>query len=126
MSREQRDHVRIDQLLTMGSPLGQAYMQKRLHGHAEKGIDRYPNNIHRWTNLSAIGDLTAIDPVLSNDFREMVDLGLVDEIHDLEVRNYFRLDGTINTHAEYGYLVNEDTARIVAHWWREQRHQCAT
>jgi hypothetical protein len=126
MSREQRDDVCIDRFLTMGSPLGQTYMQKRIHGHAEKGADRYPTNIRRWTNLAAIGDLTAIDPVLANDFSEMVDQGLVEELRDMEVRNYFRLDGAINTHAEYGYLVNEVTARTVARWWREQRHQSET
>ena len=49
----------------------------------------------------------------------MVDVGLVEYIEDRVVHNYFRLDGELNVHAEYGYLVNEATARIVGNWWRE-------
>jgi hypothetical protein len=123
LSRAQRDHVSVDRLLTMGSPLGQNYMQNRIKGHAETGAERYPTNIRRWTNLSAVGDLTAVDPVLANDFGEMVVLELVDELVDAEVHNYFRLDGELNVHAEYGYLVNASTARVVVDWWRAQRHQ---
>lgn len=123
MSRNERDHAGIDLLLTMGSPLGQNYMQKRIMGHAESGADRYPSNIRRWINLAAIGDLTAIDPVLANDFREMIETGLVDELRDIELHNYFRLHGELNVHAEYGYLVNAATARVVSDWWRKQRHE---
>lgn len=123
MSREKSEHVVIDRFLTMGSPLGQNYMQKRIHGHAESGLQRYPSNISRWTNLSAVGDLTAVNPVLGNEFGEMVAAGLVDELQDIMVHNYFRLDGELNVHAEYGYLVNAETARVVVDWWREQRRQ---
>ncbi len=56
------DHVEVDLLLTMGSPLGQDYIQKRVKGHAASGPRRYPTNIRRWMNLAAVGDLTAIDP----------------------------------------------------------------
>lgn len=113
-----RDHVLVDLFLTMGSPLGQRYMQKRLKGHAASGANRYPHNIRHWKNLSAVGDLTAIDPRLLNDFREPLELGLVESFEDAELHNYFRLEGALNVHAEYGYLVNEVTARTVAAWWR--------
>ena len=110
--------VAVDLLLTMGSPLGQRYIQRRLEGHDETGMLRYPNNIRRWINLSAVGDLTAIDPLLADDFAVMIDQGLVDSIEDREIFNYFRLDGHLNVHAEYGYLVNAVTAGIVYDWWR--------
>jgi hypothetical protein len=123
MAYNERDHVRVDLLLTMGSPLGQRYIQRRLQGFAEDGERRYPNNIQRWTNLAAVGDLTAIDPVLGDDFGEMVELGLVDAVDDHELLNYFRLDGELNVHSEYGYLANDVTARIVIDWWRSFRSQ---
>jgi len=110
--------VRIDEFVTMGSPLGQRFIQKRLHGSDRHGADRYPGNIRRWVNLAAAGDLTAIDPTLANDFAEMLALGLVESIRDETVHNWFRLDGELNVPAEYGYLANEATARIVADWWR--------
>lgn len=123
MANNERDHVRVDLLLTMGSPLGQRYIQRRLQGFSEDGERRYPNNIQRWTNLSAVGDLTAIDLDLADDFSEMVELGLVDAVDDHELLNYFRLDGELNVHSEYGYLANDVTARIVIDWWRSFRPQ---
>ena len=118
MSRNDSDDAVVNLLLTMGSPLGQRYMQKRIMGHDLTGRQRYPANIGHWTNLAAVGDLTAIDPRLRNDFGEMLELGLVESFEDKAIYNYFRLDGVLNVHAEYGYLVNEETARTVANWWR--------
>jgi len=118
LSHENDDSVDVDLLLTMGSPLGQRFMQKRIRGHNRKGRERYPQNIHRWTNLTAVGDLTAIEPWLARSFAEMFELGLVDSIEDQQLLNYFRLDGELNVHAEYGYLVNEKTAHTIAKWWR--------
>lgn len=120
LSHSHGNPVEIDLLMTMGSPLGQRFMQRRLRGHGSKGRDRYPANIRRWKNFTAVGDLTAIDPELANDFGEMVQLGLVESIDDEIVFNYFRLNGVLNVHAEYGYLVNEKTAHSIATWWRGQ------
>ena len=120
MSASGRDHLRLDMLLTMGSPLGQRYMQKRLKGADERGYARYPNNIRHWKNLSAVGDLTALDPVLADDFEEMLELGLLESFTDDFLLSWFRLDGSLNVHAEYGYLVHEKTARTIAEWWRGQ------
>ena len=122
MSRANREALRIDLFLTMGSPLGQRYIQKRLKGFDESGTRRYPDNIRRWTNLSSVGDLTAIDPLLRDDFGAMIELGLVDTIDDREVYNWFRFNGRLNTHSEYGYLVNPETARIISDWWRSVRN----
>jgi len=119
MSHNNRDHVLVDLLLTMGSPLGQRYLQKRIKGSTASGTERYPNNIRHWKNLSAVGDLTAIDPWLSNDFREVLHLDLVESFEDALLYNHFRLDGALNVHSEYGYLVNELTARTVSAWWRD-------
>jgi hypothetical protein len=118
MSHGSRDHLRLDMLLTMGSPLGQNYMRKRLKGAGQPGYARYPTNIGRWKNLAAIGDLTALDRRLSDDFDGMLELGLLDEFEDERLLNWFRLEGQLNVHAEYGYLVNEKTARTIVEWWR--------
>jgi len=112
------DHVAVDLFLTLGSPLGQHYIQRRLQGGAESGASRFVSGLRRWVNLTAVGDLTAIDPDLADDFAEMVDLGMVESIDDHVLHNYFRLDGALNVHAEYGYLANDVTARLVSDWWR--------
>jgi hypothetical protein len=121
MSHGERDELRVDLLLTMGSPLGQNYLQRRILGHDRSGPARYPANIGRWINLSAVGDMTAVDPYLKSDFGEMLELGLIDGIEDIEIFNFYRHDGELNVHAEYGYLVNKVTAAAVADWWRQQR-----
>ncbi len=118
LSHTQGNPVQIDLFLTMGSPLGQRFVQKSLSGQDRVGKDRYPANIRRWKNLTAVGDLTAIDPWLANDFGDMVSLGLVSAIDDEYLFNYFRLDGELNVHSEYGYLVSEKTAHTIARWWR--------
>jgi hypothetical protein len=118
LSHSHGNPVSIDLFLTMGSPLGQRFMQRKINGHDQSGVARYPRNIRRWKNLTAIGDLTAIDPWLANDFGEMLELGLLESIDDEDIFNFFRLDGELNVHAEYGYLSNEKTALTIAAWWR--------
>ncbi len=118
LSHSNGNAVKIDLLLTMGSPLGQDFMQRKLKGYDGRGVERYPLNIRNWKNLTAVGDLTAVDPTLANDYGEMLELGLLESIDDEGLFNYFRLDGELNVHSEYGYLANEKTALTVAKWWR--------
>jgi hypothetical protein len=44
----------------------------------------------------------------------------VQAIDDISTYNYYRLDGKLNVHAEYGYLVNVAAGRVIADWWRRQ------
>ncbi len=119
LTHEPAEEVRIDLMLTTGSPLGQRLIQQRLKGFRKQGVERFPGNIRRWINIAAIGELTAIDTTLNNDFGEMIRLGLVEDIEDLETYNYYRMNGVLNVHAEYGYLVNEVAATVLRDWWRE-------
>ena len=119
LSHEPAEEVRIDLMLTTGSPLGQRLIQQRLKGFRKQGVERFPGNIRRWINIAAIGELTAIDTILNNDFGEMIRLGLVEDIEDLETYNYYRMNGVLNVHAEYGYLVHEVAANVIRDWWRE-------
>lgn len=119
MSHEDDDHTRLHTLLTMGSPLGQRFIQRRLLGHDRIGHGRFPNNVTYWKNLSARGDLTSVDPRLVNDFGDMLSLGLVDRLDDEEIFNWYRVNDTLNVHAEYGYMTNPVTARVVADWWKD-------
>ena len=101
--------------------LGQRFVQRRLLGYTEPGERNCPSGIRRWINLAAVGDLTAVDPELADDFAAMVGCGLVESVEDQRLFNWFRLDGVLNVHAEYGYLVNPVTAEIVADWWKSVR-----
>jgi len=113
--------ARVSLFLTLGSPLGQYYIQHRVLGHGLDGRAKYPDVIDRWVNVAAVGELTALDRTVADDYAEMVELGLVDSIEDVETYNWFRDGQALNVHAEYGYLANPDVTRYVAEWWRAQR-----
>lgn len=106
--------------LTLGSPMGLHYIQRRLLGmnHGEK--KSYPGLIRRWINLSAEGDVTALNQKFSDSFRDMLKLGLVESIEDHchGIYNFFRSDAGLNCHRSYGYLVNPAVGSIIADWWK--------
>ena len=119
LSRRQHSDLRVDQFLTLGSPLGLNFMRHRLLGAREKGPLQYPDNIRRWVNLAAVGDLTALDRTFADDYREMLQLGLVESISDRgDLTNYFRGADGLNVHRCYGYMINPHTATAIADWWQ--------
>ncbi|MEM8981676.1 MAG: hypothetical protein AAGC71_01525 [Pseudomonadota bacterium] len=112
-------HVAL--FLTIGSPLGQNVIQRNLKGSREKGRRRYPGNIEHWVNISAVGELTALDHRFADDYDEMMRFGLVKSLTDARVYSHYRQDGKLLVHSEYGYLLATETARairdfLVAHW----------
>ncbi|HEX6928166.1 MAG TPA: hypothetical protein VF267_02880 [Gammaproteobacteria bacterium] len=115
---------KIDTWLTLGSPLGMRFVKTRLLGHEHVGTTRYPGCIREWINVSAVGDETALDARLRDDFHEMIDLGLVEKISDHlgRIYNHYRDDNGLNSHRIYGYLVNPVVGQLVSEWWyRQQR-----
>lgn len=112
---------KVDLYLTLGSPLGMHYVRRRLLGTNASDARRFPGNIHRWINIAAVGDLTALDEGIEDDFRPMMTRGHSLVIHDEYegVYNYFRNEEGLNVHRSYGYLVNPIVGRAIAKWWRE-------
>jgi hypothetical protein len=109
----------IDLFLTLGSPLGTRYIQRRLMGAESSGAARYPRGIRRWHNLAAVGGLTALGHRFASDFAEMQRLSLVAGISDrTDLRNPFRNAEGLNVHKCYGYFVNAATGEAIARWWR--------
>lgn len=109
-----------DCFLTIGSPLGMHYVQRRLIGLAHCRPRIYPQNIRRWVNIAARGDLVALDPGLADDFSGMVRSGGVESITDMNtgVYNYYRDGHGLNVHKSYGYLVNPHVAGVITDWWK--------
>jgi len=111
---------KIDMFLTLGSPLGMNYVQRRLCGHDHQGAKRYPTIIRHWVNIASVGDVTALDRALADDFHGMLDLDLVETIEDHceGIYNFFRNDQGLNCHRSYGYLVNPVVGKVIADWWQ--------
>lgn len=118
---------KVDMFLTLGSPLGMRFVKSRLLGQHHIGATKYPGCIREWVNVSAVGDITALDERLSDDFHEMIDLGLVDDISDHlgRIYNHYRSDEGLNPHHIYGYLVNPAVGQLVSEWWYRQRRETA-
>ena len=55
ISQDSSNPCKLDALLTLGTPLGQNLIRHRLIGASAEGPRRYPGNIHRWINVSAVG-----------------------------------------------------------------------
>ncbi|MCW8900742.1 MAG: GPI inositol-deacylase [Gammaproteobacteria bacterium] len=119
LSHDEKILTKVDLFLTLGSPLGMNYVQKRLKGHEYTAEKKYPANIQRWVNIAGEGDITALDRCFADDFSEMKDLHLIDDIEDhcKGIYNFFRNEEGLNTHRSYGYLVNPAVGKVIADWW---------
>ncbi len=106
--------------LTLGSPMGLHYIQRRLLGMNNHGEKSYPGLIRHWLNFSAEGDVTALNQNLKESFQPKLELGLVKSIEDHchGIYNYFRSDEGLNCHRSYGYLVSPAVGSIIADWWK--------
>ncbi len=121
LSREEGAKGKID-FLTLGSPLGMLYVQRRLLGISGNGVKSYPDQIRRWINLSAEGDVAALNRNLHESFHAMLEQGLVESIEDHShgIYNFFRSAEGLNCHRSYGYLVNPAVGSIIADWWKRR------
>jgi len=119
LSQLERNPGRVDLFVTIGSPLGMHYVQRQLLGYPDR-VPTYPENIRRWVNIAAHGDLTALDPEVRGHFRALLDRNLVESITDVHdgVYNFFRNKKGLNVHRSYGYLVERHVADVIANWWR--------
>jgi hypothetical protein len=106
--------------LTLGSPMGLHYVQRRLLGMNDHGKESYPDLIRRWINFSAEGDVTALNQNIKESFHAMLELGLVESIEDHchGIYNYFRSDEGLNCHRSYGYMVSPAVGSVIADWWK--------
>ena len=118
LGRKEGYQGKIDMFLTLGSPLGMRFVQHRLVDATVGNGIKYPNNIRQWLNISAMGDLTALDQYLAGDFENMVNRGLTESIRDehRDIYNYFVGAQGLNVHRSYGYLVNEKVGAAIATW----------
>jgi hypothetical protein len=119
LSHEENLHGKVD-FLTIGSPLGMHYVQRRLLGIKGQQNPSYPKLIQHWINLSSEGDIIALERNFHSAFEAMLKQKLVRSIEDHShgIYNYFRSDDGLNCHRSYGYLVNPAFGSIIANWWK--------
>ncbi len=111
---------KIDTWLTLGSPLGDSMVRRRLLGAGSKGRERFPINVMTWHNVSAEDDYLCHDNTLADDYKEMLKQRQVSSIRDYRIYNLTVRYGKSNPHSSVGYLMHPKTAQIVADWIANQ------
>lgn len=110
---------KIDLWLTLGAPLGDSMVRKRILGARRKGVTKYPSNVVSWHNVSAEDDFVSHDNTLADDYKEMLKLKLVSCIRDYRIYNMAVRYGKSNPHSSLGYLAHPRTAQIIADWLQQ-------
>ncbi len=97
--------------ITMGSPLGDEDIKKRLKGAKASQERKHPLNINKWFNVASKDDYIAHDKNISNDFKNM-------NVAKNDIRNYNLAinNEKSNPHFETGYLISPEIVEIVAEW----------
>jgi len=116
------DAWKVDLFMSLGSPLGSRFVRRRRLGAGQTDLARYPTGIRRWVNIAADGDHIALNRRMGEDYRRMLDLGLVENItdHCSGVQNTFVDEDGWNPHRSYGYLCSPVTGGEIVAWLRNQ------
>ncbi len=106
-------------LITLGSPLGDENVKRELKGKNSTGLRKYPHNINSWINISAEDDYVCHDNKLSNDFQDMIELGLIKNIEEISpIYNLTVRNGKSNPHSSIGYLISPEFIQLLERWLR--------
>jgi len=114
--KAQYGQAKVDTWLTLGAPLGDRNIRKRLMGAKEAAGLRFPTNVISWHNVSAEDDYTCHDNTLADDFHPMLDQRVVSAVKDYHICNLAVRYGKSNPHSSVGYYIHPRVARIVVDW----------
>jgi len=115
---EKYKDAKIDTWVTLGAPLGDNSIRKRLLG-ADREPVSYPTNVITWHNVSAEDDYTCHDNTLADDFKIMVQQRVVSTVHDHHVYNLAVRYGKSNPHSTLGYYIHPRVSKKIANWIRD-------
>jgi hypothetical protein len=110
---------KVDLWITLGSPLGDSKIQKRLLGAKEKPATKFPLNVISWHNVAAEDDYTCHDNTLADDFKMMLKQRVVSTVHDYRIFNLAVRYGRSNPHSSIGYYIHPRISKILADWLQE-------
>ena len=102
--------------VTLGSPLGDRQIRKRLKGAGKKSVATFPTNVISWYNVAAEDDYTCHDNTVADDFKSMLSQRMVSAVQDFHVFNHAVRYGKSNPHSSIGYFIHPRVSKIVADW----------
>ena len=115
--------AKVDIWLTLGAPLGDTHIRKRLLGARNAAGERFPTNVITWHNVSAEDDYACHDNTLADDFKKMMHQRVVSAVHDHHIYNLAVRYGKSNPHSSVGYYIHPRVAKIVVDWMLATRVQ---
>ena len=115
---EQYSDAKVDTWVTLGAPLGDTSIRKRLLGAGADKVS-YPTNVITWQNISAEDDYTCHDNTLADDFKNMVQQRIVSAVHDYHVYNLAVRYGKSNPHSSVGYYIHPRLTKVIVDWLRQ-------
>ena len=107
---------KIESWVTLGSPLGDSMVRRRLLGAKAKGREQFPCNIVTWNNVSAEDDYQCHDNTLADDFKPMLKQRQVSSIRDYKIYNLSVRYGKSNPHSSLGYYIHPRVSQIIVEW----------
>ena len=107
---------KIELWMTLGSPLGDSNIRKRLLGAKDKPSTKFPVNVISWHNVAAEDDYTCHDNTLADDFKMMMQQRVVSAVHDYRIFNLTVRYGRSNPHSSIGYYIHPRISKILGDW----------
>lgn len=114
--KEKYGDKKIEVWVTLGSPLGDSSIQRRLLGAKEQLLAKFPVNVISWHNVSAEDDYTCHDNTLADDFKAMLQQRMVSSVNDYMIFNLAVRYGKSNPHSSLGYYIHPRVSKLIADW----------
>ena len=121
--KEEFGTCKVDLWMTLGSPLGDSQITKRLLGAREKTKAKFPVNVISWYNIAAEDDYTCHDNTLADDFKMMMQQRIVSAVHDYRIFNLAVRYGKSNPHSSIGYYIHPRVSKVLVDWLKAEVEQ---
>lgn len=114
--KDDYEEGKIDLWLTMGAPLGDNHIRKRLLGARGGSKVSFPTNVITWHNVAAEDDYTCHDNTLADDYKRMMQERLVSAVRDHRIFNLAVRYGKSNPHSSVGYYIHPRVTKVMIDW----------
>jgi hypothetical protein len=114
--RDEFSASKVEVFVTLGSPISDNMVRRRLLGAKRRSKERFPTNIITWENVSAEDDYFCHDKTVANDLKAMMREHVISSINDYRVYNHAMRYGKSNPHCSLGYFIHPRVAKIVVDW----------
>ena len=114
--RDEFSASKVEVFVTLGSPVSDDMVRRRLLGARRRSKERFPTNIITWENVSAEDDYFCHDKTVADDLKAMMRERVISSINDYRVYNHTLRYGKSNPHCSLGYFIHPRVAKIVVDW----------